>query len=287
MVGLNDSAVIETTGKIMVMAIILLFLVVIFVLFLHLYAKWFLWRTEEPPLPPPQQRGLRRVRFTFTPVDDPLHSALDPSVLGSLPMVILGSDEFKGGLDCAICLSEVEQGEKARLLPQCNHGFHIDCIDMWFLSNSTCPLCRNSVAPLSPIPGFYNSNDLEENNQSSEEISDSQFSVEPPSFPTNVLFQADRTQVGASVCGRGSGSDLEQGTSTQSVSSSLPSSSSLSASSSYSSSEVGPMPEVILVMEDAMQMSGSFEEEENKSPVPMPRLLVEEKGVLSSSSLDV
>jgi hypothetical protein len=32
-----------------------------------------------------------------------------------------------------------------RLLPKCNHSFHINCIDMWFHSHSTCPICRSPV----------------------------------------------------------------------------------------------------------------------------------------------
>lgn len=31
------------------------------------------------------------------------------------------------------------------MLPKCKHGFHVECIDMWFHSNNTCPLCRNLV----------------------------------------------------------------------------------------------------------------------------------------------
>lgn len=44
-----------------------------------------------------------------------------------------------------MCLSEFEEGETGRLLPKCKHSFHIECIDMWFHSNSTCPLCRAPV----------------------------------------------------------------------------------------------------------------------------------------------
>ena len=32
----------------------------------------------------------------------------------------------------------------------CNHAFHIECIDTWLLSNSTCPLCRGTLYS----PGF-------------------------------------------------------------------------------------------------------------------------------------
>ena len=47
---------------------------------------------------------------------------------------------------CAVCLQEVLQGERLRKLPQCDHCFHVHCIDEWFQSHSTCPLCRNEVS---------------------------------------------------------------------------------------------------------------------------------------------
>src|SRR3990167_11499468 len=25
---------------------------------------------------------------------------------------------------------------------QCNHTFHTECIDTWFINNTTCPICR-------------------------------------------------------------------------------------------------------------------------------------------------
>ncbi|MCO5586781.1 hypothetical protein L7F22_040723 [Adiantum nelumboides] len=50
--------------------------------------------------------------------------------------------------DCAICLSKFQDNEEGRLLPSCKHAFHIECIDMWFCSHSTCPLCRTDVVPI-------------------------------------------------------------------------------------------------------------------------------------------
>ncbi|KAK7832574.1 ring-h2 finger protein atl60 [Quercus suber] len=44
---------------------------------------------------------------------------------------------------CVVCLHEVVDGERFRKLPKCNHCFHVNCIDIWLESNSTCPLCRN------------------------------------------------------------------------------------------------------------------------------------------------
>ncbi|RWR85268.1 RING-H2 finger protein ATL78-like protein [Cinnamomum micranthum f. kanehirae] len=51
------------------------------------------------------------------------------------------------GLDseCVICLSEFAQGERVRVLPKCNHGFHVKCIDKWLISHSSCPTCRQCL----------------------------------------------------------------------------------------------------------------------------------------------
>ncbi|KAK2973475.1 hypothetical protein RJ640_009973 [Escallonia rubra] len=62
--------------------------------------------------------------------------------------------------ECVICLSEFAPGESVRVLPKCNHGFHLECIDMWLVSHSSCPTCRHclietckkAVASQSPPP---------------------------------------------------------------------------------------------------------------------------------------
>ncbi|KAK1270179.1 E3 ubiquitin-protein ligase [Acorus gramineus] len=51
---------------------------------------------------------------------------------------------------CAVCLSEFKDGEEVRLLPECLHCYHVECIDMWLSSHSNCPLCRADATP-SPI----------------------------------------------------------------------------------------------------------------------------------------
>lgn len=44
--------------------------------------------------------------------------------------------------ECAICLGEYKIGDEIRVLPQCGHGFHVGCVDMWLSSHSSCPSCR-------------------------------------------------------------------------------------------------------------------------------------------------
>ncbi|MFQ6667881.1 hypothetical protein Gotur_033744 [Gossypium turneri] len=48
-------------------------------------------------------------------------------------------------LTCVVCLSKFKNDEKAHVLPNCNHAFHVDCMDMWFYTHSNCPLCRALV----------------------------------------------------------------------------------------------------------------------------------------------
>ncbi|CAH1421790.1 unnamed protein product [Lactuca virosa] len=47
--------------------------------------------------------------------------------------------------ECVICLGGFSTGERVKILPKCNHGFHVRCIDKWLSSHSSCPTCRNSL----------------------------------------------------------------------------------------------------------------------------------------------
>ncbi|CAH9088077.1 unnamed protein product [Cuscuta epithymum] len=73
-------------------------------------------------------------------------SGLDQAFIDALPVFmykqVVGPKE---PFDCAVCLSEFLENDKLRLLPTCGHAFHINCIDTWLLSNSTCPLCRGTL----------------------------------------------------------------------------------------------------------------------------------------------
>ncbi|CAM0880378.1 unnamed protein product [Alopecurus aequalis] len=49
--------------------------------------------------------------------------------------------------ECAVCLSAVEDGETVRQLPACKHLFHQVCVDVWLMSNASCPVCRGKAEP--------------------------------------------------------------------------------------------------------------------------------------------
>ncbi|XP_019264924.1 PREDICTED: RING-H2 finger protein ATL8-like isoform X1 [Nicotiana attenuata] len=75
------------------------------------------------------------------------NKGLKKKVLQSLPKFTYdpSSTTAKGTrftAECAICLAEYAVGEEIRVLPQCGHSFHLQCIDTWLGSHSSCPSCR-------------------------------------------------------------------------------------------------------------------------------------------------
>ncbi|KAG5031665.1 hypothetical protein JHK85_015647 [Glycine max] len=51
---------------------------------------------------------------------------LKKSALHQIPIVVYGSGSASiAATDCPICLGEFVDGEKVRVLPKCNHGFHV------------------------------------------------------------------------------------------------------------------------------------------------------------------
>ncbi|XP_057483187.1 RING-H2 finger protein ATL63 [Actinidia eriantha] len=144
-------------GNVLLAAIVSLLLVILFVLLLHVYAKWFL----------SQARHRRRRSVSVSHVLGPsrFHQAFDTafsgsptkgleaSAIASIPLFLYESHHHKNGLECVICLSVFEEGEVGRLLPKCGHGFHSECIDMWFRSHSSCPICRGPIVPAGESKG--------------------------------------------------------------------------------------------------------------------------------------
>uniref|UniRef100_A0A6N2NC04 RING-type E3 ubiquitin transferase n=1 Tax=Salix viminalis TaxID=40686 RepID=A0A6N2NC04_SALVM len=140
------------SGKIMLSAIVVLFFVIILMVCLHLYARWYLIRARQRHT----RRHRNRTNLVFyvdsaqnpTNVTTQVTRGLEETVLKSLPVFVYSGKKPQDPMECAVCLSEFEENETGRTLPKCNHSFHIECIDMWFHSHSTCPLCRSPVEPV-------------------------------------------------------------------------------------------------------------------------------------------
>ncbi|KAL6606791.1 hypothetical protein ACP70R_042444 [Stipagrostis hirtigluma subsp. patula] len=170
------------SNGVLLAAVVFLFMVVVFVFLLYLYAKRYLG--ANPLLAPPTPSS----RFLFVEASPLPQRGLAAAVLRSLPVTVYGAGADAGvkeeTLECAVCLSEVADGEKVRTLPKCGHGFHVECIDMWFHSHDTCPLCRAPVGPggageLEGLPLVRREDPA----------------MEFPMFPTNVLFWGTHDEV--------------------------------------------------------------------------------------------
>ncbi|GAV63007.1 zf-RING_2 domain-containing protein [Cephalotus follicularis] len=137
----------------LILLIIIVLAAIFFVCgFLHLLVRFFLKSQSFSAIyhsnryPPDASRShsfQRQLQQLFRLHD----SGLDQTLIDALPLfkyeqVIGLKDQF----DCAVCLCEFTDQDKLRLLPSCSHAFHINCIDTWLLSNSTCPLCRGTLS---------------------------------------------------------------------------------------------------------------------------------------------
>ncbi|MCD9643221.1 hypothetical protein HAX54_030481 [Datura stramonium] len=109
------------------------------------------------------------------------NKGIKKKALKTFPVITYTSDQLKHpGLDteCVICLTEFRVGEKIKILPKCNHGFHVKCIDKWLNSHSSCPTCRQSLVETCQkiVNGGSNSNNT---SSSAVPVQDVIISIEP------------------------------------------------------------------------------------------------------------
>jgi E3 ubiquitin-protein ligase ATL41 len=76
-------------------------------------------------------------------------TGLEPAAIAALPTAAYEETGGEPG-ECAICLGAARQGEAVRVLPSCAHVFHVECVDTWLASSSSCPVCRALVEPPPP-----------------------------------------------------------------------------------------------------------------------------------------
>ncbi|CAI9284808.1 unnamed protein product [Lactuca saligna] len=127
-----------------VLLIIIIFAMIFFISgLLHLLVRFLMRPTNRDPDEFDNVTALQGQLQQLFHLHD---SGVDQSFIDTLPVFtyksIIG---VKDPFDCAVCLCEFEGEDKLRLLPECSHAFHMDCIDTWLLSHSTCPLCRGSL----------------------------------------------------------------------------------------------------------------------------------------------
>lgn len=125
------------------MLLVIIILAIVFFIsgLIHLLVR-FLWRPQ--PRDPEDSDNVSALQGQLLQLFHLHDAGVDQSFIdNTLPVfhykAIIG---LKDPFDCAVCLCEFEADDKLRLLPKCSHAFHMECIDTWLLSHSTCPLCR-------------------------------------------------------------------------------------------------------------------------------------------------
>ncbi|KAG1362224.1 RING-H2 finger protein ATL79 [Cocos nucifera] len=89
-----------------------------------------------------------------TPADAKGKSGREAASLAeTLPSLVYTAGTRLAGAaaECAICLSEFGEGEHVRVLPACNHGFHVNCVQAWLATRSSCPTCRTPASGELPV----------------------------------------------------------------------------------------------------------------------------------------
>ncbi|KAI3782987.1 hypothetical protein L2E82_13048 [Cichorium intybus] len=81
-------------------------------------------------------------------------TGLDESLIRQIPICQYSKrdSENKRLHKCVVCLNEFQDYDTLRVLPSCNHGFHLQCIDTWLRDNLNCPICRLNISGTARCP---------------------------------------------------------------------------------------------------------------------------------------
>ncbi|XP_074280172.1 uncharacterized protein LOC141605351 [Silene latifolia] len=69
-----------------------------------------------------------------------------------LPVIIYKESFTVKDTQCSVCLGDYQAEDKLQQIPGCYHTFHLNCIDLWLATHTTCPLCRLSLVTSSKDP---------------------------------------------------------------------------------------------------------------------------------------
>ncbi|XP_040995188.1 RING-H2 finger protein ATL70-like [Juglans microcarpa x Juglans regia] len=111
-------------------------------------------RLKLPDNPPPPHRS--SASAADHDQADPINigPGLHEFTVGSYPKLLYSETTQKGASadsSCAICLVEYKEKDMLRLLPDCEHLFHLSCIDPWMRLHPTCPICRRNISDISDM----------------------------------------------------------------------------------------------------------------------------------------
>ena len=112
--------------------------------------SYFCTRSQVPT--PPRRRTTSNSNPQFL---EPHHTivdvGLDEATIMNYPKMLYSEAKLRKSdstsTSCSICLGDYKGSDFLRVLPDCDHVFHLKCIDPWLRLHPTCPLCRTSPIP--------------------------------------------------------------------------------------------------------------------------------------------
>ncbi|KAK9748943.1 hypothetical protein RND81_02G092000 [Saponaria officinalis] len=69
-----------------------------------------------------------------------------------LPIIVYKESFSVNDTQCSVCLGDYQAEDRLQQIPGCGHTFHLNCIDHWLATHTTCPLCRLSLVSPSKDP---------------------------------------------------------------------------------------------------------------------------------------
>ncbi|KAL6521210.1 hypothetical protein OROGR_017779 [Orobanche gracilis] len=112
-------------------------------------ASYYCSRSNTTNFVPPQrdpQSGAAQISDGHT-----AEIGIDEATLTSYPKLLYSeakaSHKDSTATCCSICLADYNGSDTLRVLPECDHLFHLKCVDPWLRLHPTCPVRRTSPMP--------------------------------------------------------------------------------------------------------------------------------------------
>ncbi|XP_054804844.1 RING-H2 finger protein ATL70-like [Prosopis cineraria] len=129
-------------------------------------ASYLCARSRLPiPLPPHRINALHHSQPHLSAVE--VQGIDEATILGYPKLLFCEANKLKdsdghgpnAATCCSICLSDYNDTDTVRVLPECDHLFHLPCVDPWLRMHPTYPNCRTSPLSTPPAQVVYSTAD--------------------------------------------------------------------------------------------------------------------------------
>ncbi|XP_058767261.1 RING-H2 finger protein ATL70-like [Vicia villosa] len=113
--------------------------------------SYFCARSQVPNAPRRNNNNHNNTSEFLEPQHSIINFGLDEETIMSYPKMLYSEVKLRKNDStstcCSICLGDYKGSDMLKVLPDCEHLFHLKCIEPWLRLHPTCPLCRTSPIP--------------------------------------------------------------------------------------------------------------------------------------------